>query len=105
MASLAIIHILLYNKCRNKILGYNIKMFKQLVQSVLTGGAPKAGKHKGMMLLSALVAIVVSLLVRAVLVNLGWNMVMPKLTKGAVVPLNYTDSLVLVILVSSLVNM
>ena len=80
-------------------------MIKQLVQSVLTGGAPKAGKNKGMMMLSALVAIVISLLVRAVLVNLGWNMVMPKVTKGAAVPLNYTDSLVLVILISSLVNM
>lgn len=90
-------------------------MIKQLVQSILTGGAPKMGKNKGLMMLSALVAIVVSLLIRAVLVHLGWNLVVPKLVAslsenpGKAManfrPLSYSDALVLVILVSSLVNM
>ena len=92
-------------------------MIKQLVQNILTGGAPKSsmGKHKGLMLLSALVAIVLSLLVRAVLVNMGYNLLMPKLLSSLSEnpskvmanyrPLSYSDSLILVILVSSLVNM
>ena len=92
-------------------------MIKQLVQTILTGGAPrpKAGRSKGLMFLSALVAIVLSLLVRAVLVNMGYNLLMPKLLTSlsenpAKVmanyrPLSYSDSLILVILVSSLVNM
>lgn len=92
-------------------------MIKKLVQTMLTGGAPKPkmGKNRGLMLLSALVAIVLSLLVRAVLVNMGYNLLMPKLLTSLSEnpnkvmanyrPLSYSDSLILVILVSSLVNM
>jgi hypothetical protein len=90
-------------------------MIKQLVQSILTGGAPKAHKSRGLMLFSALVAIILSLFVRAILVNIGWNLVMPKIVSslsenpGKVMtnfrPLTFSDALILVILVSSLVNM
>lgn len=92
-------------------------MIKQLVQNLIIGGAKKATQrpNRGLLALSAFVAIVLSLIIRGILVNIGYNLLMPKLVSTLSAdpqkamsnyrPLTFSESLILVILVSSLVNM
>lgn len=69
--------------------------------NLLSGGAKKAKSGKGGLLLLGLVIALISLAIRVGLVYYSYNMIALKLMEDAK-PLNVTDSLLLVILVSAL---
>ena len=71
------------------------------IYNLLSGGAKKVKTGKGNLFLLALVIGLISLAIRVGLVYYSYNMVVPKILENAK-PLDITESLLLVILVSSL---
>ena len=89
-------------------------MIKTVLTSYLLGGAKKVGSPTGGRMFFVLLILVIDLFVRALIVNIGYNIVVPKLISTTSSdpnkilsnyrPLTFWESLVLVICVSSLIR-